>query len=230
MILKSISFACIIIITISFSAFPDAVGILERRKLSDAYHMKNIFQLIRFSKSKNHIVKHQAVQYLGVLKNITSINALIDCMDDEFLTMTAADALSKMGKSAVIPLIDALSSKSENIRCGAALALAYLGPLAGPAVPALIDILPKGWFSAHMDFVPNIAINKTLPHFPRYSPNPETFFTSPLSVRAREVSKMVIVDISNYIAQSVSKNKQVRELKDSLNDILHGKIDKPDLI
>jgi HEAT repeat protein len=52
----------------------------------------------------------------------------------------ATGGLARIGKPAIPALIEALSSPTENIRAGAAQALARIGPYSAPAIPALIRV------------------------------------------------------------------------------------------
>jgi HEAT repeat protein len=98
-----------------------------------------------WSKERTHKVSRAAAIALGQIGDARAVAPLIDklgansCLSRDTPSNCAADALVRIGESAVGPLVQALSNANPKIRLGAAYALVYLR--SSDAVPALIKIL-----------------------------------------------------------------------------------------
>ena len=105
-----------------------------------------------FSKERTRYASRAAAIALGQIGDARAIAPLIDvldvtsCLSRDTLSNCAADALVRIGESAVGPLVHALSNAKPEIRMGAVYALIYLKtsdavPKTSDVVPALIKIL-----------------------------------------------------------------------------------------
>jgi HEAT repeat protein len=94
------------------------------------------------SQALNHedlIVRLSAIKALGELRDVSAVRSLIAVLRDESCGCTAANALVKIGKPSVEPLIMALKDKSPIVRRNV---LKALGGIGNPnAVKPLIDAL-----------------------------------------------------------------------------------------
>src|SRR4030043_341142 len=94
------------------------------------------------SQAVNHedlIVRLSAIKALGELRDVRAVGSLIAVLKDESCGCTAENALVKIGKTSVEPLIAALKDGSPIVRRNAAIAMGQIKDVS--AVQPLIDAL-----------------------------------------------------------------------------------------
>jgi hypothetical protein len=103
---------------------------------------QNVDALICTLGDRDIAVQYEATEALGDLRDERAIGPLMEVLTgDQYSSIRwkAAEALSKIGSAAVVPLITALSHRNDDVRWKAAIALGEIGDVR--AIGPLIDLL-----------------------------------------------------------------------------------------